>query len=289
MERAKYVFTYIIFFSLMQCLTVASIFFKPLIPLIGVMMAITWNHDSSKAHYHSFGMYFLRKVFEYSKLRPNKPLIREGNKCLYACHPHGIVPFSGSFFANETIPVVVDSNIIKSVAIGSFTMKFCGFIDNKKDTIIKNLNKYGACAIYPGGGDEMSIATGKYEKTRVYLRTGFIRLCIENEYDIIPTFIPHEELFLKPWFPDQYRIKLLLWKKLGISGFLHSSDFLIPFVPNQLDNPVIYIGNRIQCKKGDDVMNILNTYVEELKRLATEAGSEIDFINAGELIENSSK
>jgi hypothetical protein len=128
----------------------------------------------------------------------------------------------------------------------------------------------------------MSMGTGDNKKIRVYLRTGFIRMCIENEYDIIPTLAPNEEVLLEPLFVDYYKVRHRMWKMLGIVIPIHIAHSL-PFIPRRVENNMIFYGNKIRCKKSDDIYKIFDTYVDELKRLSLESGCEIDFYNLEEI------
>lgn len=247
------------------------------------MVVLTWVHDSTEAYYYKYATCMVEHIYNYIGWKHNKEISLDGNKCLIVCHPHGISPMSGIYFSHHRIPVVVDKRVIKSCVVGSFAMKYCGFIDNSKESIVKNIEKHKMCAIYPGGADETCIGTGTINKTRVYLRTGLIRLCIENKYDLIPTLTPHDEVLLKPFFVDSHEIKHKIWKTIGIPAAMHKSASIIPFVPIKVDNPTIFFGKRIECKKTDSVKDVLVKYIRELKDLSTKSNCEIDFYNMEDL------
>ena len=243
-----------------------------------IMLGITYMHDSSTPNFTRFGNYVNRLSDTFIGWKTNKNIDKQ-TKTLYTCHPHGIIPCSTIHFLAKGIPVVVATIMLKSV-LGPFPLKFHGFIDNKRETIIKNVENYGSVALYPGGSDELCLVTGNSKKFNIYLRTGFIRLAIEKEYSIIPVLVPAEEEAYTPFLTGCWRFKHKMWKSFGISLGMHHGRYWLMTVPRKMEDPCIYYGEPIKCNITDTVDTIKDRYVEELNRLAVEAGVEINVVYA---------
>ena len=253
--------------------------------IVMLMLGITLRHDSSEAHFTSFGKainkYMDEKFIGWKAYHTSQ--IKEGEKerknggIIYACHPHGILPCSMFHFANRGIPVVADYGMLKGI-ISPFPLKWHGFVDNRRETLVKTIQEYGNLLLYPGGADELCLVTGNRKKFNVFMRTGFIRLAIEKGYTIVPVLAPAEEEAYTPFMIGWSKFKHYIWKKLKITLGMHHGRYWLMTVPRRITDPCIYYGNPIVCKSTDTVEDVNVKYMEEIARLAELAKVDIKIL-----------
>jgi hypothetical protein len=194
--------------------------------------------------------YILNSCFNYYSVK----FINEAeidNKSLIACFPHGI------FCQGFSILVFLKKNYINFVASILINMPIIGYLlktyntkSADKNTFINNMKKNNNLLLLPSGFNEVFMTT-KYEYN-LYIPTGFIVLCIKNEYNIYPClFLGENEIFDTITIPKKY------WKycfKL-IKIIQIPLNFIYSIIPKKVPIHIIY-GKKIKCNKLDSVENI---------------------------------
>lgn len=190
---------------------------------------------------------------------------------IFACHPHGIIPSSALSFMSQNIPVVVARNMLTSI-MAPFGLKFIGAVDNSRETVIRTIQNHQSLAIYPGGADEMCQSDRDCTYRFVRIRDGIIRLAIQHNCTIVPTWIPAECTVLTPLLCGYNRWKTWIWETFRIPLAPNVGRYCVPGFPRC--GPVhIYYGTPIKCRLGiDTIEHIRGQYQEELVRLAKMSG-----------------
>lgn len=197
-------------------------------------------------------------------------------RVIYACHPHGIMPASSTYFQLHRIPVVVARTVLVSL-VAPIGLRFMGCIDNTRGAMIKAVCQYGAVAVYPGGADEMCQATLDQDGSDVFVRVrdGVIRLAIQQNCTLVPVWVPSELRACRPLFCRFNAYKSWIWERFRVAIAPNVGRFGIPFVPVRGRYP-IHHGTGIECHAGRDTVDSIRArYIEELHRLAQESGHSL--------------
>ena len=213
-----------------------------LLVIISFKIFITYIYNKT------YTQFLLNKASKYYSLKIiNEPKISD-NKNLIACFPHGI--FTQGFFIFSSIKLdyikFVSSVLINTPLMGDFLKKH-NILSADKKTFINIMKKEKNMSLLPGGFNEFFMTT-KYEYN-LYIPTGFIALCIKNEYNIYPClFLGENEIYDTSPIPKRYWLYIIKFIKI-INIPL---NFIYSIVPNRVPIHIIY-GEKIECNKLDSI------------------------------------
>jgi hypothetical protein len=213
----------------------------------------------------------------YLQILTNVPFRTNPEGVIYACHPHGTLPCSTFAFLHNKVPAVVDK-VMLSALLGPNIFKYLGFIDNTRKSIINNIAKYGCVALYPGGTDELCLTKGTSKDIIIYVREGFMRLAIENEYTIVPTLTAFEEDSYVPLFTGCNLFKHKLWTRWRLSVAPHIGSYGMLGIPRQTHKPTIHFCAEIKCSKDNTVEQVSKLFTDILAKKCDALGIKCTFM-----------
>lgn len=247
------IFTWGISFLLPICILINYKFlfiYASLIIITKIYLVYFYNNN-----HHN---YILNSLLNFYSIKIiNKPKIN--NKSLIACFPHGVFCqgfiITGLLYKNY---IKFVTSILINIPIFGYFLKYYNTKSASKSIFLNYMKQDNKLLLLPGGFNELFM-TKKYEYN-LYIPTGFIALCIKNEYNIYPClFLGENELFDTITIPKQYWdycFKLMKIVQIPL-------NFLYSIIPKKVPIHIIY-GEKIKCNKIDSIEHIRDQIKNQL-------------------------
>ena len=143
----------------------------------------------------------LLDYFDYDQIVENSPIhiretMKEGKRYIFACQPHGIVPFCGMAWSifnaklheGNPIPTAVASLVLYTPIL-QHVMGIFGIVSASRSSLRKTLQTK-SIQLYVGSTTEIFDCTSQVEVLQLSKRgRGFIKFALQEGVDIIPVYM----------------------------------------------------------------------------------------------------
>jgi 1-acyl-sn-glycerol-3-phosphate acyltransferase len=223
----------------------------------------------------------IAEYFNVEIIFEDKSLIRKKSN-IYAMFPHGILSIAHLFLStnacnfsqNIPLPERKRSAILDTLFAIPILGKAClqlGGINASRDTLSIALDDNYSFTLYPGGVHEMMLSRRGEHILYLKKRSGFIKLALEHDADIIPIYVFGEtSLFNVLHLPFIENIQSYIETTFMIGLPLFWSDGFIPFIPNRVPINIV-VGKPIYVAKLID---------EHFAGIDTPMETKVDYIHA---------
>ena len=243
---------------------------------------LPWNARSSKlkhivqsfiSHYHP--LYYKKCTVLFKGLLPTDEQSQNSKPLFYAIHPHGAFCLGWSVLFASDVMENVRFCFSPALYYSPFFKLFClltgkpGKAD--KSSMISYMKQGENIALPPGGFEEATITSTLHDRVYIRKRVGFVKLCLQHGYSIVPTYCFGE----KSTFANVQGLwKFRLWlNSLGIPAIVIWGNTCFGLLPKRSkDGLYIVTGETIEVPKienptREDVKKWHDKYMSELLKI----------------------
>mmetsp|Transcript_9520 Transcript_9520/g.13944 ORF Transcript_9520/g.13944 Transcript_9520/m.13944 type:complete len:321 (-) Transcript_9520:48-1010(-) len=189
-----YCITSLVGFFVFPSWNIAILFSLPIL----ISMVIPSQHSPKLVSYLSpmLSYFNYQESFQLSNDELAQHL-KTGRRVIVACQPHGVISFVGLCAAvacpEEFRPLktAVASSLLQTPIL-KHVMGIFGLMDASKASLKRHFQKpgiYGCVVLYVGGLAELFKSSRTEERLFLSKRKGFIKLALQENVDIIPTYL----------------------------------------------------------------------------------------------------
>lgn len=220
---------------------------------------------------------FLQRMTDYyaSHVVTNEAGLRrpkDAAPALFAHHPHGVVAVSCLAVGSRANCRAGVSDICFKMPFNRQLMQLVGGIGATREILTAEMKRRVDLAIIPGGIDEVVLTDPNYERVYLKKRFGFVKLALENGYDLVPVYhLGETQMFsmfpLQRWKPI-LRARLWMTRNTSLPFGFGFGAWFCPFLPKRTDC-VSAVGEPVSCPKienpsREDVAKYHAKYVQAL-------------------------
>lgn len=231
------------------------IYYISSIAMFKISLNTLWSNENHNNYFYNQCCKF------YYTPTTNQEVIPQ-TKIIITTFPHGMFCIgynaSGGFKAGCNYYKAV-SNILMRLPILNVWLQKLNYTSIDKNNIIKIMEKGDNISILPGGFNELIILR-KYQYN-IYIPTGFIALACKYGYTIKPCLSLGENETFSALSPPKF-----MWKYLFRLMKVVTLPLSIPYWLHRVPIVTLY-GEPIECKPGDNVLEIREKLVNILTKL----------------------